>query len=348
MQTTVIGSYPKPDYINLPDWFKTCDQNHDTIKTNKLIKDGSVSEEMILKSIEEVIMEQKKLGIDIITDGEMRRENYIYYFCRDIEGINFDILTEKTLRNGAYKEKCPTIINKLTLNNYNDEWIKSNNIAKKHDMELKYTIPGPMTICDTITNTYYQSEIDLCKDLSIIIRKQILYLKENGCKHIQIDEPVFARYPDKALEYGIDILNSIIQDIDDIFFTVHICCGYPTHLDDNNYQKSSVNSYDLLADKLDKSLIDAISIEDGHCHLDLSFLKKIKNKKIVFGVIAIAKSKIETIEEIIKRIDTALEFIPMERLIIAPDCGLAFLPKDILLKKINSMVCACNSYKIEK
>ena len=124
-----------------------------------------------------------------------------------------------------------------------------------------------------------------------LIRREILHLKKLGCKHVQIDEPLFARNPDIALDWGIDLLNSIVADIEDIFFTVHICCGYPRYLDQTDYKKADNSSYAKLATKLDESKIHAISIEDKHCHLDLSFLDKIKKKKIVFGTIAIASSK---------------------------------------------------------
>ena len=281
------------------------------------------------------------MGIHIITDGEFRRENYIYAFCRSLNGIDFEHLSENMMRVNAYKANCPTIISKLTYkeNNYqSDEWLSSNIIAKKHDKILKYTLPGPMTICDSIVDNYYNNDQILCSDLAYLIRREVLHLKEIGCTNIQIDEPLFARKPDIALEWGIDLLDSITQDIDDIFFTVHICCGYPQYLDQIDYKKAPISSYEILADRLDTSNINAISIEDAHRHLDLSFLKRFKNKKIVLGTISIAKSKIETVDEIKSRIQEALKFIDKDRLIIAPDCGLGYLPRDILYKKLTNMM----------
>ena len=142
----------------------------------------------------------------------------------------------------------------------------------------------------------------------------------------------------KLLDWGIDILDCIIKDISNVFFTVHICCGYPNYLDQINYKKADKSSYDILAKRLDNSYIDAISIEDAHCHQDLSFIKKIKKKTIVFGVIAIAKSKVESVTEITERINEVLKFITKDRLIIAPDCGLGYLPKSILYNKLKNMV----------
>ena len=351
MKTTVIGSYPKPDYVKIPDWFKissTIDHTHlvtDYLKNEDQIK----LEENFNKAIEEVIKEQVDLKIDVITDGEIRRENYIYAFCRSIKNIDFHILTEKELRNKTYKIKCPTIVNKIEIKDKNEyfshEWYKSNQIAKKYNATLKFTLPGPMTICDTLSNTYYKDDKEICNDLVPLLRREILYLKSIGCKEIQIDEPVFARQPEKALAWGIDLLNCIIKDISNVFFSVHICCGYPNYLDQMNYNKADNNSYNMIAESLDNSYINAISIEDAHCHQDLSFIKKIKKKTIIFGVIAIAKSKVETITEITERINEILKFINKERLIIAPDCGLGFLPKPILYNKLQNMVKAVKLFE---
>ena len=344
MKTTVIGSYPKPEYVKLPDWFGTSTCEHNTQAVTEVIKntDQNKLEDNFNKAIEEVIKEQVELNIDVITDGEIRRENYIYAFCRSIKNIDFNTLTERVLRNGAYTINCPTIVNKLEIKDekkfFSHEWYKSNQIAKKYNTTLKFTLPGPMTICETLSNTYYKNDKDICTDLVPLLRREILYLKSIGCKEIQIDEPLFARQPKKALDWGISLLDNIIKDISNVFFTVHICCGYPHYLDHINYKKADKKSYDILAKRLDNSYIDAISIEDAHCHQDLSFIKKIKKKTIVFGVIAIATSKVESVTEITERINEVLKFITKDRLIIAPDCGLGFLPKSILLNKLQNMI----------
>jgi len=311
------------------------------------MNDNKILSSDVERAIDDVIKIQSDIGIDIITDGEISRENYIYSFCRTLKGIDFNKLTPKVLRDGAYIEKCPTITSKLEFKEgiyHSEGWKLSNKIATKYNKRLKFTIPGPMTICDTISDEYYKCNQNLCKDLSKLIRREILYLQNIGCENIQIDEPVFARYPKEALEWGIDLINDIINNMEGIFFTIHICCGYPSDLDQVDYKKAPPKSYDLLAEKLDNSLINAISIEDAHCHCDLLFLKKIKQKKIVLGVIAIAKSKIESQEEIKSRIDEALKYIDKKRLIIAPDCGLGFLPEDILKQKLNNMVMVAKSY----
>jgi len=348
MKTTVIGSYPKPTYLKIPNWFEP-NTVHATEESNKFIKNSNKEEleRLIYKATEEIILEQKQFKIDTITDGEVRRENYIYSFCRSLHGIDFNYMTPNVMRNGAYTVDCPTIISKLNFKEglfQSDEWFESNKIAKKHGQTLKFTIPGPMTICDSISNNYYKSDKELCEDLAKLIRREFIHLKDLGCKNIQIDEPLFARKTDMALDWGIDLLDSIINDINDIYFTVHICCGYPSYLDQIDYIKAPIESYNILSEKLDQSNVNAISIEDSHCHLDLTFLEKIKKKDIIFGVIAIAKSEIETVECIQNRIKLALKYITKDRLIISPDCGLGYLSKEMIFKKLINMMKAVESF----
>ena len=351
MKTTMIGAYPKPPYLDIPDWFQKGKHANIVEETTRILgtTETTISEDTVNKAIEEVILEQKEFGISVVTDGELRRENYIYALCRCLQGIDFEHLTEKEVRTGAYTRQCPTIISKILARPnifQSDEWERSNKIAKKHEVTLKFTLPGPMTVCDSLANKHYEDEKALCTDIAHVLRREVLHLHELGCTQIQIDEPLFARKPEMALAWGIDLLDQIVEGIDGIFFTVHICCGYPKYLDQTDYKKAPPSSYDILADRLEMSKIDAISIEDAHCHQDLAFLKKFKRTTIVLGVISIAKSRVETVEEIQSRIQEALRYIDQDRLIIAPDCGLGFLSRDILRDKLRNMVEAVQYFEV--
>ena len=159
MKTTLIGSYPKPPYLDIPDWFKK-KNNNITIDTNNFMKNVNQKnlETKVNRAIEEIIIEQKNLGINIITDGEIRREHYIYTFCRTLVGIDFENLTETIIRTGACKINCPTIVSKITFkqNNYqSDNWLLSNKIAKKHNKIL--TIKNKVILiifCNFCSNIY--------------------------------------------------------------------------------------------------------------------------------------------------------------------------------------------------
>ncbi len=197
-----------------------------------------------------------------------------------------------------------------------------------------------MTITDTIANEYYTSDKQLSEDLAQAINVEIKRLVEVGCKYIQVDEPLFARKPKEAIEYGIENLEKCFDSISnsDVEKITHICCGYPDKLDAVNYPKAPQESYHQIAQLLDNSIIDCISIEDAHRYNDLTLFDKYKKTKIIIGLIKIASSIEETKQEIQKRVKEVLEHIDRERLIAAPDCGLGHLSRKLAMKKLKTMV----------
>ena len=349
MLTTVIGAYPKPNYLKITDWFNASGGT-DTQFPTKFYNDeinqmGNQAEELFLRATKEIIQDQKECGIDIITDGEVRRENYIHYHCRHLAGIDFNNLTEKVARTGNYKCWLPTITNKISSRDpfLVDEWKHNQSLSNK---PIKITIPGPMTITDTIANTYYKSDEEMGYDLAIAINTEIKRLVDAGCKYIQVDEPLFARKPENALSFGIENLEKCFEGINqnDVEKITHICCGYPDKLDAVDYPKAPLDSYKKIAKSLDNSKIDSVSIEDAHRYNDLTLLKDYKHTKIIFGLIKIANSKIETIEEIENRIEEAIKFISKEQLIVAPDCGLGHLSREVAMKKLKIMSLAAKKF----
>ena len=350
MLTTVIGAFPKPDYLKITDWFNA-KGGTDTATPTKFYEDeikkmGADAEAIFDKAAKEVIKDQLDCGIDIITDGEIKRENYIHYHCRHLNGVDFNTLTEKVARTGNYKCWLPTITNKISAADpfLVDEWKSNQSLSNK---PVKVTIPGPMTITDTIANTHYKSDEEMGYDLAIAINTEIKRLVDAGCKYIQVDEPLFARKPDNALAFGIKNLEKCFEEINqsDVEKITHICCGYPDKIDAKNYPKAPLDSYTKIAKALDNSKIDSVSIEDAHRYNDLSLLKNYKNTKIIFGVIKIASSKIETVEEIEDRIKETLKFISKEQLIAAPDCGLGHLNRELAIKKLKIMSLAAKKFK---
>ena len=342
MLTTVIGAYPKPSYLEITDWFKS-DGGTDTeyptkYYINELKGLGNSAEKLFNRATKEIINDQIECGIDIITDGEVKRENYIHYHCRNLNGIDFNKLTKKTARTGNYSCYLPTITNKINPSKpfLTNDWHEAQKISKK---PVKITIPGPLTISDTISNQYYSSDKKMNEDLSLSINVEILRLIEKGCKYIQIDEPLFARKPKEALDYGIENLERCFYGCGDkVEKIVHICCGYPDKLDAINYPKAPLKSYFEISKYLDDSTIDVVSIEDAHRHNDLKLLEIFKKTKVIFGLIKIANSKIETVDEIDYRIKEALKFIDKNRLIAAPDCGLGHLSRNLAKIKLKNLV----------
>jgi 5-methyltetrahydropteroyltriglutamate--homocysteine methyltransferase len=343
MKTTTIGSYPKPSYLRIPDWFQNKDNSpKDWEKAWSLL--GNKKDELIKKACQEIIKEQETAGIDIITDGEVRRENYILYHCRHLKGIDFSKLTKKVVRSGSYESWFPTITSKVVAgeNFLPKEWKMSQSFTK---CPVKITIPGPMSISDNISNEYYSDSKTMGIDLGNAINTEIKRLVDSGCRYIQVDEPLFARKPSEAIDYGIDNLERCFHGCPkEIVKIAHICCGYPNKLDAVDYPKAPLESYWKISEALNNSKIDEISLEDAHRNNNLSLLEKFDSKTIILGVVKIASSEMETEEKINQRVQQALEHIDERRLILAPDCGLGFLPRELCLQKLKIITKVAKSF----
>ena len=344
--TTTIGAYPKPDYIPTPDWFRegVAGLSNPTEAYHKYMANLPDNiEEILDRGTREVVNDQVKVGVDILTDGEVRRENYIHYHCRHIDGIDFSDLTQKVSRQGAWVANLPTVTSPLKARNH--FLPRDYRIAQAvTDRPVKITVPGPMTITDSIADVYYNDDKRLGAALAAALNEEILTLAEAGCSWIQVDEPVFARKPDTALYYGFENLERCFKGLPDhVTRAVHMCCGYPDYLDQENFQKADHMAYFQIADAIEDSSIRAISLEDAHRHNNLSLLEHFKTTTVILGVVAIAKSRIETVEEITDRLQAALNHIDAERLLAAPDCGLGFFNRELALAKLENMVTAAKA-----
>ncbi len=339
--TTTIGAYPKPDYVPIPDWFGA-EGGPDTTRPTAgyleaLERMGEEAEALFVRGAQEIIADQIAAGIDIPTDGEVRRENYIHYHCRHLDGIDFEQLTSREVRGGAYRAELPSIVGPVRARApfLPHDWRIAQNFT---DRPVKVTMPGPMTIADTTANLFYDDERKLGLDLAEALNAEIRALAEAGCRWIQVDEPVLARKPEQALAYGIEHLDRCFHGVpEEVNRVMHMCCGYPDVVDRDDYPKANPDSYLRLAEAVDRAAIDVVSIEDAHRPNDLALLDRFAGTKVILGVVAIAKSRVETVEEIRARLEAALGHIDADRLIAAPDCGLGLLGRDLAMEKLTNL-----------
>ena len=356
LTTTTIGAFPKPKETPIQDWFLSAKSEEERKASKgllanwspgayeKAIKEaGDNVENLFLNSIKQAVMDQVNAGIDVPTDGEIRRESYVLYQCRFLNGISFDEVTHKSVRQGAFEADLPTIVGPISSKKIqlDKDWQSAQQFTNN---PLKITLPGPMTISDSIANNYYDDPKKMGFDFAQALNKEVLALVEAGCKYIQVDEPVFARKPDEAIEYGMENLERTMHGIpEEVKRVCHICCGYPNSLDSDGYKKADTDAYDKIADLIDQSSLDEVSLEDSHRHNDLTLLEKFKNTKIILGIVDIAKSRMESVEEVRERIKEALNHIDKDRLIAAPDCGLGFFTRDQAIQKMTIMSKAAKS-----
>lgn len=342
LTTTCIGAYPKPASLPLRDWFQV--DRGLTSEAGKVTRQASAAleskehEEAFQRATRQAVLDQLACGVDIPSDGEQRRENYIHYHCRHLTGFDFENLVRRELREGAYTADLPAIRGPVMPGE--DHFLDSDyRDAQRHiDRPVKITLPGPITIIDTCANVHYGDGRELAFDLAAALNHEVRALAAAGCRHIQIDEPLFARQVEKALDYGVECLERCFDGLGEkVTRIMHMCCGYPDHLDDETYLKADPKCYFQLARAVDRSSVHQVSIEDAHCRNNLQLLEEFQSSTVILGAVAIARSRVETEEEIGQRLTQALERIDRDRLMVAPDCGLAMLGRDLAMRKLTAM-----------
>ncbi len=340
IQTTVIGSYPKYPLLIGKDfdtkWLVVPENNLDSGW-----KDKDNLESLQKEAIRWAVREQEEVGLDVVTDGEQKRGNYVLYHCQHLGGFDFGDKEEKVFRDGLVKGLVPVVRGKIKTKDHflvNDfKFLQS--LTNK---QIKVTIPGPVTIIDSVKDAFYFDERRLALDLAKAIREEVAALAEAGCTLIQFDEPVFIRDQKKFFSYGLEALQACFERVNNITKQVHICRGYPKE----GVPKTDAARYARIIEALSTIDIDAIAVEDAHEHLELSVFEKFGSKKVILGVVDIGNPQIETIEEIEKRIKEILTIIPPEQLLIAPDCGLLLLKPETAKAKLSNMVLAAKKVNL--
>ena len=251
--------------------------------------------------------------------------------------VRFENLTKRVLRNGAYEAELPTIRGPVRATGEN-VLVRDWQVAQAaSDRPVKITLPGPMTISDTTADVFYNDAEAQARDLAKALNSEVRALADAGCEYIQIDEPIFARKPNEALAYGVETLKACFDGVpDSVTRVVHMCCGYPNHLDDEDYPKADPFSYQMIAEQVD-GVVDQISIEDAHRHNPPDLFRLYSKSTLIVGAVRVASSKVETVDDIARRLAEVAQHIDLDRLIVAPDCGLGFLGRDLAMQKLQNL-----------
>src|SRR6201997_2851144 len=324
--TTIAGSLPKPSWLAEP---------------NKLWAPWRLDGEELAAAKDDATLLALKLqedaGIDIVCDGEQARQHFVHGFIEAVDGIDFERRVEVGIRNDRYKAMCPTVVGELRLRSR--VHAREARLARAHTTrQLKFTLPGPMTIVDTIADSHYGDRVKMAMAFAGLLNEEARGLAADGVDVIQFDEPAFNVYMDAAAGWGIDALH---RAIDGVAATraVHICYGYgiPANVQWKATLGAEWRQYEAFFPALAKSRIDQVSLECIHSHVPASALKLLEGKDVLIGAIDVANDAIETPEEVAGVIAAAAEFVPPHRIIPCTNCGMAPMRRDIAAAKLQAL-----------
>jgi 5-methyltetrahydropteroyltriglutamate--homocysteine methyltransferase len=327
LPTSLVGSYPQPDA--LIDRQKLAKQMPPRVRALELWR---VEPERLEAAQDEAtlaaIRDQERAGLDIVTDGEQRRESYSNRFATALEGVDIDNPGKTPNRTGGFAI-VPRIVGpirrKHPVEARDVKFLRANT-----GREIKTTLPGPFTLAQQCEDLFYRDEEALALDFAAAVNAELKDLFAAGADVVQLDEPWLQARPEKARQYGLKALDRALSGIEGTT-AVHLCFGYAAMV------KEKPSGYSFLPE-LERSAARQISIEAAQPKLDLAVLKELPSKTIILGVIDLSDPAVETPETVAARIRKALPFVPAERIVVVPDCGMKYLSREVAFGKMRAMV----------
>ncbi len=326
LPTSLVGSYAQPDW--LLDRSKLAKRFPPRVRANELWR---IAPEWLQEAQDDAtrlaILDQERAGLDIITDGEIRRESYSNRFATELEGIDLDNPGTALDRSG-HPNPVPRIVGKIRRKNPVEVrdllFLKANT-----SRPVKMTVPGPFTMSQQAQNDFYKSEEEMALDYAAAVNEEIRDLFAAGADIVQIDEPYMQARPEKARQYGAQALNRALDGVQGTT-AVHICFGYAAIIHERP------NGYSFLPE-FAHTCVKQVSIETAQSNLDTSILAALPDKTIILGVLDLSTHDIETPEIVAERIERALPHVDAKRIVVAPDCGLKYLPREVAFGKMKAM-----------
>jgi 5-methyltetrahydropteroyltriglutamate--homocysteine methyltransferase len=327
LPTSLVGSYAQPDWLidraRLAARFPPRVRARELWRVDPQWLDQAQDDATLL-----AIHDQERAGLDIITDGEMRRESYSNRFATALEGVDIDNPGTALDRSG-HPNPVPRVAGKVRRKRpvevRDAEFLRANT-----DRTIKLTVPGPFTMSQQAQNDFYKDEEEMAMDYAAAVNAEIKDLFAAGADIVQLDEPYMQARPEKARQYGLKALNRALEGVNGTT-AVHICFGYAAiiHVRPSGYS---------FLPELANSPVQQVSIETAQASLDCSVLKDLPGKTIILGVIDLSDMTVESPETVAERIRRALPYAPAERIVVAPDCGMKYLPRDVAFAKMQAMV----------
>ncbi|MDA9422612.1 MULTISPECIES: methionine synthase [Bradyrhizobium] len=324
--TTIAGSLPKPEWLAEPNmlWAPWKSEGDELLRAKR---DAT----LIWLKI------QEDAGIDIVTEGEQARQHFVHGFLEKIEGIDFAHKVEMGIRKDRYKAMVPQVVAPLRLKGRVHAF--EARVARTHTgKQLKFTLPGPMTIIDTIADRYYGDRVKMAFAFAELLNEEAKALQADGVDLVQFDEPAFNVYMDEVNDWGIKALERAAQGLS-CATAVHICYGYgiKANTDWKETLGSQWRQYEQIFPAIDASPIQQVAIECRNSKVPLDLLALLKTKIVQAGVIDVASDTVETAEDVVKVIDAVSKFVPKSNIIATTNCGMAPMRREIAEAKLAAL-----------
>jgi 5-methyltetrahydropteroyltriglutamate--homocysteine methyltransferase len=338
LATTVVGSYPQPE------WLIDREQLLARLPPRVRARDLWRIAEPLLEEAQDdatlvAIHDMERAGIDVITDGEVRRESYSNRFATALEGIDLDNPGHRPSRSGR-PDVVPRVVGRIRRKHPVE--VRDVVFLRAHTRRpIKITVPGPFTMTQQAADDFYGDESRLAMDFAAAVNEEIRDLVAAGADIVQIDEPYLQARVEPARVYAIEAINRALEGVQ-ATTVLHTCFGYGLVVKN----KPVKAGYPFL-EELVATAVDQISIEAAQPNLDLAILERMHAKTMILGVLDLSTPEIETQELVEHRIRQALHFIEPERLVVAPDCGMKYLPRRSAFEKLQTMVRAANNVRID-
>jgi 5-methyltetrahydropteroyltriglutamate--homocysteine methyltransferase len=324
--TTIAGSLPKPEWLAEPNkLWPTWRSAGDELRRAK--RDATI---LALKL-------QEDAGIDIVTEGEQARQHFVHGFLETVEGIDFAHKVEMGIRKDRYKAMVPQVVAPLRLKGRVHAFEAQ--AARAHTArQLKFTLPGPMTIIDTLSDSYYGDRVKMAFAFAELLNEEALALQADGVDMIQFDEPAFNVFMDEAADWGVKALERAAQGLT-CATAVHICYGYgiKANTDWKDTLGSEWRQYEEIFPAIDASPIQQVAIECRNSRVPLELLSLLKGKVVQAGVIDVASDTVETAEDVAATIEAVMKFVPASNIVATTNCGMAPMQRDIAEAKLMAL-----------
>jgi 5-methyltetrahydropteroyltriglutamate--homocysteine methyltransferase len=328
LRTTIVGSYPQPDWLLDRGLLAAGMPPRVRLETLWRVAPGLLEQAQDDATVL-AIRAQEAAGVDIVTDGEMRRESYSNRFATALEGVDLDNPGHAISRSGQVVS-VPRVVDRIRRRHPVQE--RDVRFLRAHTTRsIKITVPGPFTMAQQAQNDFYASEADMALDYAAAVNAEIQDLFAAGADVVQLDEPYMQAQPEKAREYGLAALTRALDGVTGTT-AVHICFGYGALV-----KGRPRDGYSFLAE-LAETAVQQVSVEAAQSALDCSVLEQLAGKTIILGVLDLSTADVESPRDVASRIRRALPFVAPERLVIAPDCGMKYLSRASAFGKLESMV----------